>query len=152
MVLVFAQFAHAQTVDDVIEKYITAMGGKEKLATLSSYRMEGLLNSQGYDVTIIITKTTHVGARMDISVANTEKLQDNHTATAHFYAVFGQTHTGYAGRCTERRAGFLDLHGILQTINKKELWWNLQSKETIDGTECYKLKALLKTVIPVIFY
>src|SRR5882762_8551092 len=92
MVLVFAQFAHAQTVDDVIEKYITAMGGKEKLATLSSYRMEGLLNSQGYDVNIIITKLHNVGARMDIFVANTENYRI--TTPAHgtiFMPVFGQT-------------------------------------------------------------
>ena len=31
LALVFAQFAQAQTVDDVINKHISALGGKEKL-------------------------------------------------------------------------------------------------------------------------
>lgn len=33
MAMIMVQFAHAQTADDVIDKYITAMGGKENDVT-----------------------------------------------------------------------------------------------------------------------
>ncbi len=54
--LVFVQFAQAQTVDDVVDKYIAAMGGKEKLLALNSVKMEGSMNVQGYDVSITTTR------------------------------------------------------------------------------------------------
>ena len=44
LTLVFAQFAQAQTADDVVNKYIDALGGKEKLSSLKSVRLSGSMN------------------------------------------------------------------------------------------------------------
>lgn len=73
--LVFAQFAQAQTVDEIVNKYIDALGGKEKLSALKSVRLEGNLNVQGTDVSIIMTKLHMKGMRMDISVMGTDNYQ-----------------------------------------------------------------------------
>lgn len=75
LTLVFAQFAQAQTVDEIVNKYIDALGGKEKLSALKSVRLEGNLNVQGTDVSIIITKLHMKGMRMDISVMGTDNYQ-----------------------------------------------------------------------------
>lgn len=75
LTLVFAQFAQAQTADDVVNKYIDALGGKEKLSSLKSVRLSGSMNIQGNDIAITITKLHMKGMRMDISVMGTENYQ-----------------------------------------------------------------------------
>lgn len=73
--LVFAQFAQAQTADEVVNKYIDALGGKEKLASLKSVRLSGNMSIQGNDIAITVTKLHMKGMRMDISVMGTENYQ-----------------------------------------------------------------------------
>ncbi|MEO6539498.1 MAG: hypothetical protein ABIN74_00855, partial [Ferruginibacter sp.] len=58
----------AQTVDEVVDKFIAAAGGKEKLMALNSVKMDGTLTTQGYDIGITITVLNGKGARTDISV------------------------------------------------------------------------------------
>ncbi len=75
LALVFVQFAQAQTVDEVVNKYIDALGGKEKLASLKSVKLAGSMNIQGTDISLTITKLHMTGMRMDISVMGTENYQ-----------------------------------------------------------------------------
>jgi hypothetical protein len=49
--LVLAQFAQAQTVDEVIDKYATTIGGKEKLASIKSVYMQGVSEMNGNEIT-----------------------------------------------------------------------------------------------------
>jgi len=146
MIMVFVQFAHAQTADEVIEKNINAMGGREKLATLNSYRMEGNLNYQGTDVGIVITKLNGVGARTDISVAGTENYRIvTPSGGTVFMPVFGQSApTEMPADQLKAEQVFLDLHGIFVNYKEKGIVVELAGKETIDGMECYKLKASFK--------
>ncbi|HAO45389.1 MAG TPA: hypothetical protein PLZ45_10655 [Ferruginibacter sp.] len=75
LTMVFAQFAQAQTADDVVNKYIDALGGKEKLSSLNSVRLSGSMSIQGNDIAITVTKLHMKGMRMDISVMGTENYQ-----------------------------------------------------------------------------
>jgi hypothetical protein len=146
LVLVFAQTAYSQTADDIIEKHIAAMGGKEKLATLNSYRMEGSMSVQGTDVAMTITKLHGVGSRTDISVMGTENYQIVTPASGTvFMPVMGQTAPD-AMPDDQLKAGQtgLDLKGIFVNYKEKGITVELAGKETIDGMECYKLKATFK--------
>jgi hypothetical protein len=137
---------NAQTVDEVIEKNITAMGGKEKLATINSVRKEGNLNIQGTDVSIISTILHGVGSRADISINGTENYQ---IATMSkgiiFMPVQGMSDP------TEMPADLLkagqiamDLKGIFVNYKEKGIQVELAGKETVDGMECYKIKVVFK--------
>src|SRR5262245_12047596 len=75
LALVFVQFAQAQTADEVVNKYIDALGGKEKLSSLKSVRLTGNMNVQGNDIGITVTKLHMKGMRMDISVMGTDNYQ-----------------------------------------------------------------------------
>jgi hypothetical protein len=146
MILVFAQFAYAQTAEDIIEKNIAAMGGKEKLATLNSFRMEGNLSYQGTDVGITTTKLHAVGARTDIAVMGTQNYRIVTPENGLVYMpVFGQS-APEEMPANQRKAEqiFLDLHGIFVNYKEKGIQVELEGKETVDGTECYKLKASFK--------
>jgi hypothetical protein len=147
MIMVFAQFAHAQTVDDVIEKNIAAMGGKDKLATLNSFRMEGGLTVQGTDVGVVVTKLNAVGARTDISVGGTEnyRIVTPSKGTV-FMPVFGQASPEpMPAEQLKAEQVFLDLHGVFVNYKEKGIQAELLGKETVDGIECYKIKASFKS-------
>ena len=44
--------ANAQTVDEVINKYIDAIGGKEKMIALKTVKMDGAMSVNGLDIVI----------------------------------------------------------------------------------------------------
>jgi len=66
--LIGIQSVTAQTVDEIVNKYVDALGGKEKLASLKTVRMEATMTANGADIEITITKSQMVGQRMDIAV------------------------------------------------------------------------------------
>lgn len=144
--LVMVQFAQAQTVDDVIDKYIAAMGGKDKMMSLTSVKMTGGFNVQGTDVSLITTRKHMVGLRLDISVMGTENYQIvTPTKGWVFMPVQGQsspeemTEDQYKGSVNQ-----LDLQGPLLNYKEKGHTVTLVGKETVDGAECYKLNVVFK--------
>ena len=146
LALVFAQFAQAQTVDDIINKYIAAMGGKEKMMSLTTVKFTGNLNIQGADVSIITTKKHLVGSRADISVMGSENYQIVTPAKGWvFMPVQGQTSPE---EMPEDQFNFsvnlLDLQGTLINYKEKGTTIEMAAKETVDGTGCYKLKVIFK--------
>ncbi|HMD00592.1 MAG TPA: hypothetical protein VKH37_10575, partial [Ferruginibacter sp.] len=57
LALVCVQFAHAQTVDDVLDKYMAAMGGKDKLTSMTSSFTQGVtVMNNGTEITNTTTK------------------------------------------------------------------------------------------------
>jgi hypothetical protein len=71
MFLVSVQFASAQTVDEVIDKYMAARGGKEKLAAIRSIYMEGSREMMGNEVTVRVTKEQGKLSRTDFEMGST---------------------------------------------------------------------------------
>lgn len=154
ILLTLVQFAQAQTVEEVLEKNIAAMGGKEKLATLNSVRMQGGMNVQGADVSITITKAHMAGMRTDITVMGTENYQiASATAGWIFMPVFGQS-APQAMPDDQLKAAQtqLDLHGVFVDYKSKGTTVELQGKETVDAVECYKVKASFKNGNVTTFY
>lgn len=146
LALVFAQFAGAQTVDDVINKHIEAMGGKDKMMSLTSLKMSGSFNVQGTDVSMVITRKHMVGSRADISVMGTENYQLITPAKGSvFMPIQGQSEP-QAMPDDQLKTGQtqLDLQGPFINYKEKGNTISLVGKETIDGTECYKLQVTFK--------
>jgi hypothetical protein len=68
--LLFAvQFSQAQTVDEVISKYETARGGKDKLLAVKSIYMEGSRTMMGNDIMIRLTKEQDKLSRTEFDMA-----------------------------------------------------------------------------------
>ncbi len=146
MVMVFAQFAHAQTVDDVIEKNIAAMGGMEKLATINSVRKEGNLSMMGTDVSIVSTILHAVGSRADISVMGTQNYQIVTMSKGIIFMPIQQMSDPIEMPADQLKVGqiALDLKGIFVNYKEKGTQVELTGKETVESTACYKLKATFK--------
>lgn len=54
--LVIAQFSQAQTVDDIVEKYTRAIGGKEKASAVVSVATKGITERNGNEIVIQTTR------------------------------------------------------------------------------------------------
>ena len=144
--LVMVQFAHAQTADDVIDKYISALGGKEKLSTLNSARLQGNINIQGTDVSLTITKLNNVGIRTDIEVMGTSNYQIVTAAKGvSFMPVQGMSApTDMTDDQFKPSQTQLDIQSPLLNYKDKGNAVELLGTEKIDGEDNYKLKVTFK--------
>lgn len=137
------QLAKAQTADEIINKYVAALGGKEKLMTLKSVKKVGGLNVQGTDVSVTTTVLQGVGSRNDISVPGMgEGFQIvNATKGWDFMPFMGQASPEeISADKLKASQGLLDLQGVLFNYKEKGSQVELSGKENVEGTEAYKLK------------
>ena len=139
--------ANAQTADEVVDKYVTAMGGKEKLASLNSVKMSGSMNVQGTDIALTITKTHMVGMRLDIDIMGTSNYQLGNTKEGWVFMPI-QGMSAPVQMEEDQFKSFstqLDVQGALFNFKEKGSTVELAGKETIDGSEAYKLKVTYKS-------
>ena len=75
--LMSVQFIQAQTMDEIINKHIAAMGGREKIMNLSSVLMTGTFKATGdtQNIPMITTKKHMIGSRIDIEANKTSNYQ-----------------------------------------------------------------------------
>ena len=145
--IINVQSAKAQSVDEIIGKYETALGGKEKLLAIKSVKMVGNLNVQGMDVGVTTTAINGVGSRNDISVPGMgEGFQVvNATKGWDFMPFMGQANPEEISADQAKASqGLLDLQGVLVNYKEKGSQVELLGKEKVDTAECYKLKVTNK--------
>lgn len=137
-----ALHAKAQSVEEVIDKHIEAIGGKEKLAGLKSVRMETNLSVQGMDIPVVTTKVQGVGQRVDISAMGMDGyIINTPTAGWSFMPFMGQSAVeALPEEQVKEGAEELDVQGPLFNYKEKGHTVELQGKETLDGVESYKVK------------
>jgi hypothetical protein len=137
----------AQTADEIISKHITATGGKEAWDKVNSIKMEGSLDVQGTEVTIVVTKLQNKGMRQDITAMGMVGYKIVTPAYGTTFMPFqGQT-SAVPMTQDELKASQdqLDTRGLLLDYKEKGHSVALAGKETIDGVECFKLAAVLKS-------
>ncbi len=144
--LVFVQFAQAQTVDEVLDKYMAAMGGKDKLLAMNSLFTQGVsVMSNGTEVTNATTKVQDKLFRNDIdfgmgtlvTIVTPEKgWRSNPRNGGAFEPMSAEALTGTLHQ--------MDCAGPLVNYAAKGHKAELIGKETIDNVDCYKIKLTTK--------
>jgi hypothetical protein len=137
----------AQTADEVIVKYINAIGGADAWKKVSSLKMEGAMQVQGVDVSIIVTSVHQKGRRQDISAMGmTGFMILAPTAGWNYMPFNGQTapEPMTAEDVAESQPD-LDVQGSLIDYTAKGHTVELLGKDDIDGTECFKMKINYKS-------
>jgi hypothetical protein len=143
LLLACVNLVKAQTVDEVIDNYLAAVGGKDKLMALNSVKMEGTLTTQGFDVGITVTVLNGKGSRTDISIPGMSEGFRIVTPTKGWnYLPFqGQTSPEEAPEDqVKAQQSQLDLQTPLFNYAAKGHNVELQGMEKVDGADCYKLK------------
>ena len=154
MVLVQFVQAQVQTVDDVINKYIDALGGKEKLLTLKSVKYSGNINIQGNDVSIVQTKLHLKGMRLDIFVGGMENYQFvTPEKGVVFMPIQGMTEPSPMP-ADQLKAGQnqLDVQGALVNYKEKGTVVELLGTEKLNGEDNHKLKVTFKNGLVTTYY
>jgi hypothetical protein len=143
--LVFAQFAQAQTVDEIINKHIAALGGKENLNKIQNTVMEGSLNIQGTEISLTLTQVHNKLNRQDINAMGMhgfDMLTDKDGWSYMPFQGMQKPEPKTTDEVKESQSD-LDIAGPLVDYAAKGHKLELLGKEDVDGTECYKIKATL---------
>jgi outer membrane lipoprotein-sorting protein len=146
--------AKAQTADDVIGKYVEAMGGLEKLKSIKSVYIEGVsVSPNGAEITTKTYKVQDKLYRQDINfgmgsftmiVTDKEGWFSNPRNNGAFEPL---TAEAIASQQHE-----LDCAGPLADYASKGHKAELIGLETIDGKECYNVKLTLKSGRAINYY
>lgn len=154
LILIFAQFAQGQTVDEVINKHIDALGGRENLNKIQNVVMEGNLSFQGAEIALTITQVHNKLNRQDISVMGMtgfDLLTDKEGWTYMPFQGMQKPEAKPAAEVKESQAD-LDIVGPLVDYAAKGHKVDYMGKEDVDGKPCYKINASLSTGKKITFF
>lgn len=137
----------AQTADEVVNKHIEAIGGKDNWKKINSMVQTGSMTVQGADVQVVSTVLHGKGYRNEITLMGMTGYQIlTPTEGWNFMPFSGQT-APEAVTADDLKQGQdqLDAQGVLVDYQAKGHNVELLGKEDVDGTECFKLKITLKS-------
>jgi len=134
-------FVKAQTADEIVNKYVDAMGGSAKLSSLKSTKMSGTMSTQGMDIPVVFTKLHLKGLRVEMEINGTSNYRVANTTSGSVYMpVAGMTEPVVMGESDLK--GYvrqMDVQGSLFDYKSKGSTIELGAKETIDGSEAYRI-------------
>ena len=142
--LVLVQFAQGQTVDDIINKHVEAMGGRQKIITLSSALMTSTFTAMSTTspINITITKKHMIGSRIDIDAGGVINYQLITPGNGWIFTpVEGDKEPRPLAEDQVKSLQVqLDLHGPFINHREKGIKIEMAGKDSVDGVLCYKLK------------
>lgn len=154
LILILLQFAQGQTVDDIIDKYIAALGGHENLASLQTVIMEGKITTQLSDLGITNTISHLTGSRLEAEINGIVNYQVANTTKGIVFWPSNGMHSP-----EEMESGqFLsilnqmDIQGVLLNYKGKGIHVELAGKEEINDSMTYHLKVRFKKGTTSHFY
>ncbi len=153
VLLLVVQFASAKTIDEVIENYERARGGRDKLAALKSILMEGTREMKGGKVAVRIIKEQDRLSRTEIEtvVGSGFVLVTDKGGWTFFPDKLEGIHkiqeVDLEGLQIE-----MDIAGPLSDYLNKGHKAELQGKEIVEGNSCYKIKITTKTGKVMMFW
>lgn len=143
--LVSVQFGTAKTVDEVIDKYMAARGGKDKLNSIKSIYMEGRRDTLGNEVTIIITKEQDKLSRTEFGMDDTTGFDLITNTGAWKYSPSNMYEAQkMPGELINTFETEMDIAGPLVDYAVKGHTTELMGKENIDDITCFKIKLTTK--------
>ncbi len=136
----------AQTVDEIVGKHITAMGGKDKLEAIKTSVTEGTMEVQGMEFPFKATIINKRGMRIEFEAMGTKNIQVATTTGGwNMLGVQQQTEPVDVPAESLKEIGpDLDIEGELVNAKEKGHTLELIGKETADGAEMYKIQLTRK--------
>ena len=136
----------SQTADEVIDKYVTAIGGKENWKKINSIRMEGNVEVQGLEIPFTMQAVNGKGVRTD------GEFQGNFFIDI-ITPTKGWSQNPMAGKATlqpltddelKDKLDELDIQGAFVDYKEKGSAVEYLGKDEEDGNDYYKIKLTTK--------
>jgi uncharacterized protein YxeA len=139
--VLFVQFVQAQTVDEIINKYMDARGGKERLMAVTSLYMEGSRQMMGNEVPIKIYKVQGKLSRTEFEMMG----QTGYSIVTPdkgwmLVPMRSPDPQSMPADRVKGMQGDLDIMGPLVDYKAKGNKVELVGKDSVNGAECYKIK------------
>jgi hypothetical protein len=136
----------AQTADEIIDKHLQAIGGKEKLKNLNSVVMEGKVNAQGMEFPMNTTIVNKKGFRLEFSVMGMDAWIVMRPDSGWSFMPFqGQTKPeAIPADQLKESVDRLDLSTDLCDYKLKGHTVEYLGMDDVEGTDCHKLKLVSK--------
>ena len=136
----------AQTADEIINKYVTAIGGKDKWAQVKSMKVTGYIEVQGIKINFSQQAIQGTGVRVDAEFQG-QKIIDITTPT------MGWSQNPFGGKSTLQPISEEELQQKLDELDIQDEFVDYASKgssvkfigkDEEDGNEFYKIKMVTK--------
>ncbi|MCF1751747.1 outer membrane lipoprotein-sorting protein [Mariniradius sediminis] len=147
--VMFVFGVNAQTVDEIINNYLENTGGAANWAKLSSVKMEGKVAVQGMDLPIEMVQTKEGKMYMKFSLQGQEITQQafdgNEAWGINFMTMKPEKSDSETTENMKRNLG--DFPDPFLNYKEKGFKAELIGKETVDGTETFKVKLTKKPLM-----
>lgn len=135
----------SQTIDEIVEKHITAMGGKEKLDSLKTVIIEGTFRLENFELPLKAYLMNNMGQRYEVMVM---KIPGFIIATPkegwQYFPFQGMKEPQLISQDElDIYQPYMDLQGALFKYKEKGTLIDYIGLEEIDEIVCYKLSAIL---------
>jgi len=136
----------AQSLADIVEKHIAAMGGKDKLDSLKTIIMEGTFRLEGFELPLKGYLKNREAQRYNISLMKTPGYVIITQKAGWQYFPFQGMKEPLSLKEDELSTylPYMDLQGAIYNFKEKENKIEYQGKEDIDDLPCHKLLITLK--------
>lgn len=138
--------AGAQTVDDVITKSIEAQGGLARLESVKTLRTSGKLSIQSFDVRFVEVAKRSDKVREEMTVQGLSQVRAYDGKTAWQVNPFeGRRDPEMLSADDSKDLQIdADIDGPLVNYKEKGYGAELVGHDSVEGTDCYKIKLTLK--------
>ena len=152
ILLSFAK-AFAQTADEIIDKHIKAIGGKDAWKKVNTIKQQAVIDFNGTEVQVESITAHEKGARQSISFAGMTGYTI-YTATTgyNFYPWQQQKPEAITPEEVKENADNLDAQGPLIDYQEKGHTAEYIGMDDFEGTDCYKVKLTEKSGKIITFY
>src|ERR1700690_2712534 len=141
LALVFVQFANGQSVNDIIDQYITARGGKDKLISIKSVYFEGTRQMMDNEVGVKVTKVDGKLFRTDFEVGgNTGYTIVTPDKGWSYIPMRSDKVEEIPQARLKAMQDQMDIAGPLVDYATKGYKASLQGRDTISGKEAWKIQ------------
>jgi hypothetical protein len=145
---------HSQTVDDIINKHIQAIGGKEAWKKVNTIKQQAIIDANGTEINLELVTAYQKGSRQTISFAGM-KGYTIYTPTAgyNFYPWQGQLKPeAITPEELKENEDNLDTQGPLIDYKEKGHTAEYVGMDEFEGTDCYKIKLTEKSGKIITYY
>lgn len=143
-----AMSTFAQTVDEIVDKHVAALGGADKLASVKTLIIERSMAINGMQIPVKATMLVGKAVRSDMSIMGNSMVQVVDGTTGWMIRPAQMGGTGdpedMPADMIKQQTGQLDPFGALVNYKAKESKVELVGKEKVDGKDAYHLKVTTK--------
>lgn len=137
--------AKAQTADEIVAKYLTAIGGADNWKKINTMKLTGAVNAGGMEIPVTVTSVHKKAQKIEFTVNGmTGYTIITDKAGWAYSPMGGQTKPeAMTAEMVKEGQDQLDIQGELVDYKAKGYKVTYLGKDDVEGTECHKLKVVM---------